>query len=62
MYNPKTNYNSNSSKSMMNEPVWNPNTENEEIKEEEGKITRSGRVLKPLSRMNYRGSNRKRSK
>ena len=44
---------------MMNEPVGNPNTENEEIKEEEGKITRSGRVLKPLSRMNYRGSNRK---
>jgi hypothetical protein len=52
-------YNSNSPKSMMNEPVWNPNTENEEIKEGEGKITRSGRVLKPLSRMNYRGSNRK---
>jgi len=51
------NYNSNSPKSMMNEPVWNPNTENEEIKE--GKITRSGRILKPLSRMNYRRSNRK---
>ena len=58
-YNFNSNSKSNSPKSIMYENVWNPNTENEEIKEEEGKITRSGRVLKPLSRMNYRGSNRK---